>query len=47
MPQDTPTFVRDNLKRNILGKSFDELLKDQMSVDSLISGAVNEFVEVD
>jgi hypothetical protein len=35
------------LKRNILGKSFDELLNDKGSVDALIGGAASEFVEVD
>ena len=44
---DTPSFVRENLKRNLMGKSFDELIHDQSSVDSLIGGVAHEFVEVD
>lgn len=44
---DAPTFVRENLRRNLMGKSFDELLHDQTSVDSLIGGVAHEFVEVD
>jgi hypothetical protein len=35
------------LKRNLLGKSFDELINDKSSVDALIGGAASEFVEVD
>ena len=46
-PVATPSFVRENFKSKIMKKSIDDLLHDQNSVDQLIGGAANEFVEVD
>ena len=44
---DTPTFVKENFKKNLMGKSFDEIIHDQSNVDHLIGGVASEFVEVD
>lgn len=44
---DTPTFVKENFKKNLMGKSFDEIIHDQTNVDHLIGGVASEFVEVD
>lgn len=46
-PAGTPSFVKENFKSKIMKKSIDDLLHDQNSVDQLIGGAANEFVEVD
>lgn len=47
VPTATPAFVKENFKSKIMKKSIDDLLHDQNSVDQLIGGAANEFVEVD
>jgi len=46
-PFATPAFVKENFKSKIMTKSIDDLLHDQHSVDQLIGGAANEFIEVD